>query len=49
VAERINDTDIFVEINVSANRIVTLSRRIIALFGYSSDSLSFNIQRPSEN
>jgi predicted type IV restriction endonuclease len=49
VAERIDDTDIFVEINVSANRIVTLSRRIIALFGYSSDSLSFNVQRPSEN
>ncbi len=48
VAERINETDIFVEINVSANRIVTLSRRIIALFGYSKDALSFNVQRPSE-
>jgi predicted type IV restriction endonuclease len=49
VAERIDETDIFVEINVSANRIVTLSRRIVALFGYANDSLSFNVQSPSES
>lgn len=49
VAERTDDTDIFVEINVSANRIVTLSRRIIALFGYSNGSLAFSVQRPNES
>ena len=48
VAERIDETDIYVEINVSANEIVRLSRKIIALFGYSKDSLSFNVQRSSE-
>ena len=34
-----------VEINVSANRIATLSRRIIELFGYPKDVLSFNVER----
>lgn len=49
VAEKIDDTDIFVEINVSANRIATLSKRIIELFGYSKDALSFNVERPSNS
>jgi hypothetical protein len=45
VAERIDETDIFVEINVSANRIVKLSRQIVALFGYSTEDLSFDFKR----
>jgi predicted type IV restriction endonuclease len=49
VAERIDDTDIFVEINVSANRIALLSKRIIELFGHSEGALSFNVERPTES
>lgn len=41
VAERIEETDIFVEINISANSIVRLSRKIITLFGYPKEDLSF--------
>jgi hypothetical protein len=44
VPERIDETDIFVEINVSANRMVKLARQIIALFGYSKDDLSFDFK-----
>ncbi len=43
-AERIDDTDIFVEINVSANRIVKLSRQIVVLFGHSIEDLSFDFK-----
>jgi hypothetical protein len=43
-AERIDETDIFVEINVSANRIVKLSRQIVALFGHSTEDLSFDFK-----
>jgi hypothetical protein len=49
VAERIDETDIFVEINVSANRIVKLSRQIVALFGYSTEDLSFDFKNRKNN
>ncbi len=38
--ERINGTDIYVEVNLSANSIVKLSIDILSLFGYTKDDLS---------
>lgn len=38
--ERVNNTGIYVETNLSANSIVKLSKSIIALFGYKEDDLS---------
>ena len=45
VPERINDTDIFVEINVSANQIVRLATAIVSLFGYSKDDLTLDFMK----
>lgn len=42
--ERINNTDIYVETNLSANSIVKLSRNILSLFGYQDDDLSLEIR-----
>jgi predicted type IV restriction endonuclease len=44
VPERIDDTDIFVEINVSANQIVRLANAIVSLFGYSKDDLKLDFK-----
>lgn len=44
VAERIDETDIFVEINASANSIVRRARQIIILFGYTKEDLSFDLK-----
>ena len=41
---QINGTDIFVEINLSSNSIVKLSREVIALFGYSENDLSIEVK-----
>jgi len=41
---QINGTDIFVEVNLSSNSIVKLSREVIALFGYSESNLSIEAQ-----
>ncbi len=38
--EKINETDIYVEINLSANSIVKLSIDILSLFGYTKDDFS---------
>ena len=46
VPERIDDTDIYVEINVSANRIVKLATSIVSLFGYSKDDLKLDFIKP---
>jgi predicted type IV restriction endonuclease len=46
VPERIDDTDIFVEINVSANQIVRLAKAIVSLFGYSKDDLKLDFKKP---
>ena len=37
--ERINNTDIYVETNLSANSIVKISKKIIALFGYGESDI----------
>jgi len=42
--ERINGTDIYVEVNLSADRIVKLSTNILSLFGYKKDDLSIKIR-----
>jgi len=42
--ERVNGTDIYVEVNLSANSIVKLSRDILALFGYKKDDLSIEVR-----
>ena len=42
--ERINNTDIYVETNLSANQIVKLSKSIISLFGYKENGLSIEIR-----
>jgi len=42
-AERINGTDIFAEVSLSADSIVRLSRSVISLFGYSEDELSIKV------
>jgi hypothetical protein len=44
--EKINDTDIFVEINVSANQIVRLAKSMVSLFGYSKDDLKLDFKKP---
>ncbi len=36
---RIGNTDIYVETNLSANAIVKLCRKIVALFGYRKEDL----------
>jgi predicted type IV restriction endonuclease len=46
VPERIDDIDIFVEINVSANQIVRLAISIVSLFGYSQDDLKLDFKKP---
>jgi len=43
-SERIKGTDIYVEINLSANTIVKLSKNIIILFGYNEEDLSVEIK-----
>jgi len=42
--ERVNGTDIYVEVNLSANSIVKLSRDILALFGYKKDDLLIEVR-----
>lgn len=37
--EKIKDTDIYVETNLSANSIVSLSKKVIKLFGYDENEL----------
>lgn len=42
--ERVNGSDIYVEVNLSAKRIVKLSKDILALFGYETDDLSIEVR-----
>jgi negative regulator of replication initiation len=42
--ERINGTDIYVETNLSANNVVQLSKRILALFGYKEDDIAIEVR-----
>lgn len=42
-AERINGTEIFVEVDLSADDVIRLSRSVISLFGYSEDELSVEV------
>ena len=44
VPERINNTEVYVETNLSANSIVKLSKSIISLFGYREDDLSIEVR-----
>jgi len=44
-AERINGTELFVEVSLSADRVVKLSRNVISLFGYSEDELSVEVDK----
>lgn len=44
VPEKINNTEIYVETNLSATYIVKLSKSIIALFGYRGDDLSIEVR-----
>lgn len=37
--EKIKDTDIYVETNLNANSIVSLSKKVIKLFGYDENEL----------
>jgi len=46
--ERINNTDIYVETNLSANSIVKLSKSIISLFGYKEDDLFIEVSALSK-
>jgi hypothetical protein len=39
IPERIDGTNIYVEINLSANSIVKLSRDVLSLFGYTKEDL----------
>jgi len=43
-SQKINDTDIYVEINLSANSIVKLSKNILLLFGYKEDDISIEFR-----
>ena len=43
IPEQVTGTDIYVEVNLSANSIVKLSRDILALFGYGTDDLSIEV------
>lgn len=42
--ERINNTDIYVETNLSANSIVKLSKSVVTLFGYRENDLSIDVR-----
>jgi len=42
--ERINNTDIYVEMNFNANEIVKLSKSIVELFGYRENDLSIEVR-----
>jgi len=42
--KRINNTDIYIETNLSANSIVKLSKSIISLFGYKENDLSIEVR-----
>ena len=42
--EKITGTDIYVEVNLSANSIVKICRDLISLFGYSKDDLSIEVR-----
>ncbi len=44
IPEQIKGTDIYVEVHLSANSIVKLSRDILALFGYGPDDLSIEVR-----
>ncbi|MGA1847307.1 type I restriction endonuclease [Deferribacter abyssi] len=44
IPKKINNTDIYVETNLSANSIVKLSKSIISLFGYKENDLSIEIR-----
>lgn len=43
IPEKINNTEIYIEIHLSAKSIVNLSKSIIALFGYKEDDLSIEV------
>jgi hypothetical protein len=43
-SEKIQGTDIYVEINLSSDQIMKNVKKIIALFGYREDSISFEIK-----
>ena len=40
---KINGTDIYVETNFNANQIVQVAEKLVTLFGYSQDDLSFEL------
>jgi len=44
IPEKINGTDIYVEINLSANSIVKLSMDVLSLFGYTREDLSIEVR-----
>lgn len=44
IPERIDNTNIYIEINLSANSIVKLSKSIISLFGYKEDDLFIEVK-----
>jgi len=44
IPQKINDTDIYVEINLSANSIVKLTKNILLLFGYKEDDISIELR-----
>jgi predicted type IV restriction endonuclease len=44
IPERINGTDIYIEVNLGANSIVKLSRDVLSLFGYTKDDLSIEVR-----
>ena len=46
--ERISNTEIFLETNLSANRVVRLSRKVLELFGYGEDDLSIEVRANSK-
>ena len=42
--ERINSTDVYVEVNMSANSIVKLSINVLSLFGYKKEDIAIRFQ-----
>lgn len=44
IPERINGTDIYVEVNLSANSIVKHSRDVLSLFGYTKDDFLIEVR-----
>lgn len=42
--ERVNNTNIYIETNLSANSIVKLSKSVISLFGYKEENLSIEVR-----